>query len=347
MSTVKKTASGTWHSLVYDYTDEQGKRHYKSITADTKAECQFLCAEFKLHKSERPKTDQMRTVCDIVDKYINLSRLALAPSTIARYEKALKYGFKDLMKMRFDSLTDSICQAEVNKESKRPNIQTGKPISPKTVREEWCLINTAFRIVCGKGFDVKLPQRTVVEPELPSPKIVEMAIAGADYELAYRLAFEMGLRMSEARGLEYKHIKDGVAKIRQTKVSISGVDHTRQCGKTKKAIRDVPITPKVQALIEQTDAWKNKEGFIVEQSATQLHHAFSRLMEKNGEHMTYHYLRHMWASIQLNILGTPIKYVQILGGWDDQDTLFKIYDNKLEDAFKNAINKSNDFYSNL
>lgn len=347
MSKPKKTKSGAWHSLVYDYTDGLGKRHYKSITADTKAECEFLCAEFKRNKAERPKTDDLRTVESVVDKYISLSRIALAPSTIARYEKALKYGFEDLKKMRVGTLTDTICQQEVNKEKNRPNLQTGNPISAKTVREEWCLINTALRTVCGKSFDIKLPKRIPKKPTLPSAKVIDQAITGHEYELAFRLAFEMSMRMAEVRGLEYKHIKNGIAQIRQTKVTINNKDHLQQCGKTSAAIRDIPITPKVQALIEKSDAWENQSGFIVPWSQNQIHHSFSRLMKEQGYDMTFHSLRKMWASIQLNILGTPLKYVQILGGWEDERTLLKIYDSKIEDAFQNAISKSNEYYSKL
>ena len=32
----KKLPSGTWRCQVYDYTDDNGKRHYESFTADSK-----------------------------------------------------------------------------------------------------------------------------------------------------------------------------------------------------------------------------------------------------------------------------------------------------------------------
>lgn len=33
MATAKKLPSGSWRCQVYDYTDENGKRHYKSFTS--------------------------------------------------------------------------------------------------------------------------------------------------------------------------------------------------------------------------------------------------------------------------------------------------------------------------
>ena len=34
MATAKKLPSGSWRCRVYDYTDENGKKHYKSFTSD-------------------------------------------------------------------------------------------------------------------------------------------------------------------------------------------------------------------------------------------------------------------------------------------------------------------------
>ncbi len=39
--------SGNYRVQVLDYTDVDGKKHYKSFTAPTKAEAQFLAAEWK------------------------------------------------------------------------------------------------------------------------------------------------------------------------------------------------------------------------------------------------------------------------------------------------------------
>jgi len=33
MATAKKLSSGSWRCQVYDHTDENGKRHYKSFTS--------------------------------------------------------------------------------------------------------------------------------------------------------------------------------------------------------------------------------------------------------------------------------------------------------------------------
>ena len=53
MAKAKKLKSGNWRCLVYDYTDENGKRHYESFTAETKKEAEYLAAEFALNKKRK------------------------------------------------------------------------------------------------------------------------------------------------------------------------------------------------------------------------------------------------------------------------------------------------------
>ncbi len=42
-----KLPSGSYRIQIFDYKDVDGKKHYKSFTAPTKAEAQFLAAQWK------------------------------------------------------------------------------------------------------------------------------------------------------------------------------------------------------------------------------------------------------------------------------------------------------------
>ena len=50
MATAKKLPSGSWRCLIYTGKDENGKRQYKSFTADSKKEAEFLAAAFLASK---------------------------------------------------------------------------------------------------------------------------------------------------------------------------------------------------------------------------------------------------------------------------------------------------------
>ena len=52
MATAKKLPSGKWRCLAYIGKDENGKRQYKSFTADSKKEAEFLAASYLLNKNQ-------------------------------------------------------------------------------------------------------------------------------------------------------------------------------------------------------------------------------------------------------------------------------------------------------
>ena len=124
---------------VYAYTDAYGKAHYKRITADTKAECEYLAAKFKTsERKQAPKTKL--TVGDAVDQYIDLCKV-LSPATVSGYQKIRRTGFQDLMDVKVEDLDEKLLQQAINTESMRMG-RRGR-ISPKTVSNEWGLISSA------------------------------------------------------------------------------------------------------------------------------------------------------------------------------------------------------------
>lgn len=56
MAKAKKLPSGAWRALVYDYTDQDGKRHYESFTASTKKKRNEMQQSFLLTKNRKVKT---------------------------------------------------------------------------------------------------------------------------------------------------------------------------------------------------------------------------------------------------------------------------------------------------
>ena len=70
MAKIKQLPSCNYNALVYDYTDDKGKPHYKSITAESKKEVKILVAEFLAQRDEsKPKVTEI-TVGEAIDNYI-------------------------------------------------------------------------------------------------------------------------------------------------------------------------------------------------------------------------------------------------------------------------------------
>lgn len=74
MATAKKLPSGSWRFLVYDYTDNTGKRHYKSFTSDNpgpkrKREAEFKAAQYAESKRTKNTSYTDYTFKDAAQKY--------------------------------------------------------------------------------------------------------------------------------------------------------------------------------------------------------------------------------------------------------------------------------------
>ena len=79
MATAKKLPSGSWRCLVYDYTDANGKRKYKSITNDDpspagKRMCERDAAEYAALKAQLRSNNSSLTISKTI--IIKLRRCA-------------------------------------------------------------------------------------------------------------------------------------------------------------------------------------------------------------------------------------------------------------------------------
>ncbi|MCD7994353.1 MAG: hypothetical protein LUK37_22250 [Clostridia bacterium] len=82
--TKNKLPSGNIRIQVYDYTDVDGRKHYKSFTAPTKKEARFLATQWAAGKADM--TAENITLYEAVTRYIDVKRGVLSPSTVAGYE---------------------------------------------------------------------------------------------------------------------------------------------------------------------------------------------------------------------------------------------------------------------
>ena len=114
MAKAKKLPSGKWRALVYDYTDSNGKRKYKSFTAETKKEAEFLAADYSLNKKMRSSTHSI-TLYDGYTRYIESKNNVLSPSTLREYKRQQKHDFPELMPLPIQKITQENIQIAVNR----------------------------------------------------------------------------------------------------------------------------------------------------------------------------------------------------------------------------------------
>lgn len=348
MATAKKLPSGVYRCQAYDRT-VNGKRIYKSFTASTKKEAEFLAAQFQLEKKEKQKAVNDMTVREAIDAYIDSREyLNLSPTTIQDYKCIKRFAFKDIMDMKLEDLDETILQEAVNMESRRQcTRKSGKTISAKRLRNEWGLLSSTIhkyapglRNITGI---IELPRIEERVPELIPAEVLLPAIVGTDIELAVLLAAWLSFTMSEVRGLtKSKSISGDYIRIAEVTVVVDGKDVTKSIAKNKYRNRTHRIPPYIRRLIDKVDGDR-----LVPLSEAALYNKWIRFLNNNGfQHMTFHDLRHLNASV-MAMLRIPDKYAQDRGGWKTDYVMKKIYTQTFPEARVQVDDKIDSYFDNI
>ena len=347
MAKARKLKSGSWNVQVYEGTDSSGKRLWRSITAPTKKEAEYLAAKYKMDHAPAVKRANM-TLGECLDKYIELSEEALSPTSIRSYRFIRANAFQDLMQEKVHLLTSEKIQQAVNREARRTNGKTGKVIAPKTVRSEWGLVSSALKAICSLSFTVKLPASPKPVKEYPDPELVIAAIQGTDIELPALLAIWLSFTMSEIRGLTCSSVHDGCIFIRLVKVSVGAEEITKPTAKTDTRLRKHVLPPYLLSLINNTTAYQNyaqtgADGPLVPLTRNVIYKHWRKIAAYNGWDMSFHDLRHMSASVML-LLGVPEKYAMERGGWKTPHVMKSVYQHTFTEGRLIADQKINTFF---
>ncbi len=339
MAKAKKTKSGKWTMRVYAYTDPQGVQHYKCITADTKAQCEYLAAQYKV--SDRKKAPKTKlTVGDAVDQYIELCKV-LSPATVAGYQKIRRTAFRPLMDVKVEELDEKLLQEEVNREANR--IGRRGVISPKTLSNEWMLISSALWHISRRKYEIRLPKRPRKFKDYPEPKAVMDAIEGTSIELPCMLALWLSFSMSEIRGLRWTDIKGDVITINRVIVDVDGKPVVKDMAKTETRNRRHRLPKYIQQLLAAAD---HSSQYIVPLNHDQIYGRFRTIMDKAGIDIPFHDLRHLNASVML-MLNVPAKYAMERGGWKTPTVMKNVYQHTFSEARVTVDDMVDESFENL
>lgn len=317
----KRLPSGNYRCRVYSHTDPDGKRHYKSFTAPTRKEAEFMAAEFTMEKEHA--TDESRwTLGEAIDKYIELKRPVLSPSSIYRYEKIRKRSFQDIMDTPLININSNLLQQAVNREIERTPLNRSGTVSPKTVKIEFGLISSTLkRYMPNRTFRVDLPKQARQIRSLPLPEDIYEAVRDTDIELAVLLAMWLSFTMSEIRGLtKSKSIDGDYITIREVLVNVGGEDVRKEIAKEVTRNRRHRMPDRIKFLIDQVEG-----DVIVPIKPKSLLYRYRKCLEKASlPEISFHDLRHINASVMAK-LRIPDKYAQERGGWKTDHIMKSVY----------------------
>ena len=326
MAKARKLKSGNWNIQVFDYRDPSGKGHYTSITAPTKLECEIKARVYQKDHPQRDASQDM-TVGAAVDRYIELCGVQ-SPTTTLAYKRMRENAFVGLMSTPVKKLTNESVQKAINHECSRIT-HAGKPISAKTVHNEYGLISAALKKICGLTFTITLPKIKKDRKQYPDPQRVLDAIMDCPQKLPCLLSMWCTFSMSELLGLKCSSIQDGCVYINQVRVATED-------GLVEKSIAKNATRNRVQRLpkylldqIIQTEAYQEylrtgTDGYLFPGTRHTIYNAWTRTAKKHGLDLSFHDLRHMSASVMLQ-LNIPEKYAQERGGWSTPSIMKTVY----------------------
>lgn len=341
MARAKKMKSGNFRCLVYSHTDPGGKRRYKSFTAPTKKEAEYMAAEYIMNRDKR-KDIVNWTLGEAIDQYIELKRSVLAPSAVYRYENIRKRSFQDIMDIPLKKLTDDILQESVNKEMTRTAYNRTWTVAPKTVQTEYGLISSTLnRFIPNNEFEVDLPKVPKKIRSLPLPEDIYNAVHGTNVELPVMLAMWLSFTVSEVRGLtKSKSIDGDYLTIREVLVRVGGEDVRQDLAKEEDRIRRLRMPEYIKNLIDQVEG-----DVIVPISEKAVSYRFQKHMKMNGIFgITFHDLRHVNAST-MAVLQIPDKYAQERGGWKTDYVMKRVYTETFTEERQRVDNLMDEYFN--
>lgn len=330
MAKARKLKSGSWNVTVFSYTDSNGKRHYESFTADTKAQAELLAAQFKSQKELKAekKVNKEITIGEAIDTYIETSEF-LSPTTLQFYRSVRKNYFQELMSEKVRKCNDDTMQVAINNEARKVSPRKGTQLSPKSVKLAWGVIATSLKAVCKQTYVVKLPKQQPKIKELPPPEAVVEAVRGSDIELPCLLAMWLSFSMSEIRGLMCSSVQDDYITISQVMVDVESVPTIKQNAKTATRLRKHHLHPYLVQLVESQQSYQDYkrtgvDALLIRMNRNQIAHRWQRICKEHNFTMTFHDLRHMNASI-MALLNVPEKYAMERGGWSTPHVMKSVY----------------------
>ena len=333
MAKARKLPSGNWNVRVFDGTDEHGKEHFKSFTASTKKQAEFLAAEYAAKKRQRV---EKMTIGEAIDRYIAAKDKVLSPATIYGYQKMRRNYLQSIMDIPIDRITREKIQIAVNEDAAKH--------SAKTVINAHGLLSAALAMH-NPDFVLRttLPRKVKrLKRDLPTSDDVMAAIHGTPAELPVLLALCLCLRMSEVRGIKKSAVSGNYLSIERVIVTVNRKHIEKELPKTdaSRRIEELPDFLRDMILSQPTEYATTLTGKAI-------YSRFVRCMEKAGfPGVRFHDLRHISAS-DMHSQGIPDKIAAERGGWAGTQTMRQVYQHSFSEDRKAADRIMNDRYSKM
>lgn len=339
MATAKKIPSGKWRVQMYMGVDDKGKRIYKSFTASTKKEAEFMAASYKLTGKE--KKQSKLTLKEAMDEFISLRQNVLSPATARRYESLARNAYPAIIEKKVCKITQTDVQRFVN--------VYAKDHAPKTVLNAYGLLSEVMaKYAPDLELDTDLPAKIKPTLEIPNDQQVAEIIRNAGSEemrLAFVLGSALGLRRAEIAALTWGDAKDGIISITKAMVQKPDGEWIFKAPKTTAGTRLVPIPDYIEKIMDDMRPHGSRStDRIFHFTPDAITMRFIKVRKKLGLSCRFHDLRHYNASVML-ALGIPDKYAMARLGHATTNMLKTTYQHIMDSKQLEVTKKICDYMS--
>lgn len=338
MAKARKLPSGSYRVNLYIGKDADGKRKYKSFTADTKREAEYLAAQYSQMHIDINRSELL--LSEAVERYIKSKGNVLSPSTVRGYYVILRNYLPELMKTRMRDITAESVQIAFN--------DFAKDHSPKTCRNAHGLISAVLKVNRPELIlNTTLPQkqkRGIYVPDEEEIQKIHKILTGKPMEIPFLLAAECGLRASEISALNVKNVFEDHIEVKEARVP--GIDgDVLKAPKSTAGYRSVPISTELYKILVNATA---PDGRICLKRGPDISNSWSNFKKSHdlNEDFNFHALRHHYASKCL-LMGIPQKYIAVLMGHSSLDMIEKVYQHVFPSAMSEYAEKLRQQMKNL
>ena len=133
--------------------------------------------------------------------------------------------------------------------------------------------------------------------------------------------------------------------VRRTVIMTDEGSKVREGCKTEKSARTIQMPEHIQKLI-QAIPHESETDFIIPKSRKAVYSQFKRLMRKHDIELTFHDLRHIFASTAA-MLNVPEKYAMEMGGWSTPDVYRNVYQETFDSERQKADSMIDDYWNGI
>lgn len=336
MATAKKLPSGNWRIRIYIGTDN-GKAKYKSFTAETKKDAEFLAAKYNQFRIEVDSSSMLLRTA--VEKYISSKENIVSPSTIKGYRAIMRNDVQELMNTKIKDITAQQIQIALN--------EFAVDHAPKTCRNVHGLISAVLKTYRPDiSLNTTLPQRKKRDIYVPDEKEVKQLmnlVKGTKLEIPFLLATQCGLRASEISGLEVSSVFPDHIEIKQARVQ-SENGAVLKSPKSYAGFRSVPIISQFSVFLIEHSV----DNRVCPYTSDQISNAWRHFKEANNlpVFLNFHALRHYFPSRCL-LMGMPQKYIAEIMGHSSVNMIEKVYQHTFPSAMEMYAQKIREQMANI